>query len=195
MKKLSSLLIIAGVVTILISLFIFILTFYPVLSAEANYKLNQIQPPTKNLEPKDTDFGIVVPKIFANAKIIANVNPFDQKEYQIALTKGVAHAAGTSFPGQLGNVFLFSHSSVNFYEANRYNSIFYLLSKLEKEDEIDLYYKGQKFVYKVIDKKIVGAEAVSYLSGKAEKKALTLMTCWPPGTTLKRLLIIGEIVI
>ena len=194
MKKLSSLFITLGAVSILISLFIFILIFYPVLTAEANYQLNQIKP-SKQLKPKDTDFGIVVPKIFANAKIIANVNPFDQKEYQIALTKGVAHAAGTSFPGQLGNVFLFSHSSVNFYEANRYNSIFYLLSKLEKEDEIDLYYKGQKFVYKVIDKKIVGAEAVSYLSGKAEKKALTLMTCWPPGTTLKRLLIIGEIVI
>jgi sortase A len=63
------------------------------------------------------------------------------------------------------------------------------LGKLEKGDEVNIFYKGQRFVYKVIDKKIVDPEQVEYLTRKTNKEFLTLQTCWPPGTTLKRLLV------
>lgn len=191
MKKYSSALILLGILAIFFSVLVFILTFLPVVKEEVNYSFS----PNQNLpiQPIDKDFGIVISKIKANSKIVANVNPYDQRQYQVALTKGVAHAKGTVFPGETGNIFLFSHSSVNFFEASRYNSIFYLLSKLEKDDEIDLYYKNNKFIYKVTDKKIVGPEAVSYLSGNTQKRVLTLMTCWPAGTTLKRLIILAEL--
>lgn len=131
----------------------------------------------------------MIPKIGANAAVVANVDPYDSRQYQIALTRGIAHARGTVFPGQPGNVFLFSHSSANIIDAGRYNSVFFLLTKLEKDDEIILYYKGEKFRYAVTEKGIVEANAVSYLSPTSEGKTLTLMTCWPPGTTLKRLII------
>ncbi len=196
MKKLSSVLIALGLISIVSAIIIFVATFYPVIMVELNYQLKQTQgglEVKRVIIPKDSDFGIVIPKISANSKVIPNVDPYNNIEYQVALTKGVAHAMGTSLPGYAGNVFLFSHSSVNFYEANRYNSIFYLLDKLEKGDEIDLYYKGGKFKYLVTDKKTVGAEEVKYLSGDGSKKTVTLMTCWPPGTTFKRLLVIGEL--
>src|SRR3989344_3254717 len=194
--KISSVLITVGFISVALAIIIFTVTFYPVILVEVNYQVTQAQGGLnvkKEIAPKDTDFGIVVPKISANVKVIPNVDPYNSSEYQLALTRGVAHALGTSLPGSAGNVFLFSHSSVNFYEANRYNSIFYLLDKLEVGDEIDLYYKGEKFKYLVTDKKIVGAEEVKYLSGDGSKKAVTLMTCWPPGTTFKRLLVIGEL--
>jgi len=54
---------------------------------------------------------------------------------------------------------------------------------------VNIFYKGQRFVYKVIDKKIVDPEQVEYLTRKTNKEFLTLQTCWPPGTTLKRLLV------
>jgi len=160
--------------------------------AEVAYSVRLAVRP-KSITPIDEAFGIVIPKLGANARIIPNVNPYDSSVYQQALTQGVAHATGTVFPGRVGNVFLFSHSSVNFYEANRYNSIFYLLYKLEIGDEINLYYKGEKFVYRVTEKKTVNPKDVSYLTGQTTKKVVTLMTCWPPGTTTKRLLVIAEL--
>ena len=135
---------------------------------------------------------IIIPKLGANAKVIADVDPFDSRVYQRALTKGVAHAKGSAYPGEIGNVFLFSHSSVNFYEAQRYNSIFYLLNKLEPGDEIRVYYQGQPIIYRVSETKIVSSSAVNYLQAGTGESSLTLMTCWPAGTTYKRLLVIAR---
>ncbi len=192
-KNLSNYLMIVGGTIFLAGFLIFFFTFYPVLWQEAKYSLKPIQP-TRPIKPINTDFGIVIPKILANAKVIDNVDPFNSREYQIALTKGVAHAIGTAYPGNVGNNFIFAHSSVDWYIANQYNSVFYLLYKLEKGDKINMYYKKEKFVYKVIEKKYVEANDVSFLNPSSESTSiLTLMTCWPPGTTLKRLIIRAEI--
>ncbi len=183
-----------GIILILFSLTIAGLTFYPMFIAELGYQTRTLvsQYP-QDINPISSDFGIVVPKIGANSRIIANVDPINEKEYQWSLTQGIAHAKGTAFPGQNGNVFLFSHSAANFYEASRFNAIFYLLSKLDKNDEVDLYYKGEKFKYRVSDKKIVDPKDVQYLRGDFNRHTVTLMTCTPPGTSLKRLLVIGEL--
>ncbi len=188
-KKKSKLLIFFGLGMVLAGLGIFFLTFAPVIQEEVRYTVAK----PKVVAPVDTEFGIVIPKIGASAKVIPNVDPYNESAYQWALTKGVAQAKGTALPYQNGNVFIFAHSAGNFYEANRFNAVFYLLTKLEKGDEIDLYYKGTKYQYKVTDKKLVDASDVSYLSGKSPERTLTLMTCWPPGTTLKRLIVIGKL--
>lgn len=176
-----------------LSLFLFI--FFPVLEEEVRYEKSKLtddtQTKTQQLEPQNKDFSIVIPKIGATSPIIKDVNPFNSSVYQQALTKGVAHARGTSYPGKGQNIFLFSHSSQDFYQASRYNSIFYLINKLEKNDTITLYYQGEKHTYKVTEKQIISAEAVQYLK-KTDKETLHLMTCWPPGTTLKRLLVTAK---
>ncbi|HSX18679.1 MAG TPA: sortase [Candidatus Saccharimonadales bacterium] len=195
MKKISSLLIISGLFFVLLGAAVLIGTFLPVIKIETKYQLeknsNNIN---QEIKPIDENFGIIIPKIGANAKVIANVDPNDESKYQNALTMGVAHAKGTALPDvPEGNTFLFSHSSVNFWEATRYNSIFYLLSKLETGDEIQLFYKGQKYTYKVTDKKVVSPSEVSYLQSNGNKKTLTLMTCTPAGTTINRLIITAEL--
>ncbi|OGH03137.1 MAG: hypothetical protein A2798_01770 [Candidatus Levybacteria bacterium RIFCSPHIGHO2_01_FULL_37_17] len=192
MKKLPQILIGAGIILIFSSLVLLIYIFAPVAKVEINYRLNEPKKTISQIKPLDKEFGIVIPKIGANAKIVANVDPYNSNTYQLALTKGVAQARGTALPSQLGNMFLFSHSSVNILEATRYNSVFYLLSKLKKDDEIFVYYKNIRYEYKVIDTKIVDAKDVSYLNPKPGEKTLTLMTCWPAGTTYKRLLIIAR---
>lgn len=195
MKKISSVLVIFGLTLILTSFLVLAFIYLPVFLVEVKY---QVKPSAvsqkKEITPVDDNFGIIIPKISANAKVIANVDPYNSIEYQRVLTKGVAHALGTVFPGQSGNVFIFSHSSADFFNATRYNSIFYLLNKLEKGDEIFLFYQKEKFKYQVIEKKTVESSEVKYLANAGDKKTVTLMTCWPPGTTLKRLIVIGEIV-
>lgn len=166
-------------------------TYIPVLKQEISYKLGKysLTQDIKEVEPVDTSFGILIPKIGANSRIIKNVDPYSSNEYQVALTKGVAHARGSSFPGEPGNIFLFSHSSTDFLNATKYNSIFYLLTKLEKDDSIRLYYQGKEYEYLVKVKKTVDPDAIEYLKGSSEAETLTLMTCWPPGTSIKRLII------
>jgi sortase A len=191
-NKLPQILIGTGLSLILLSLAFFIFIFLPVAKVEINYNFNKPKAGVNQITPIDKDFGIVIPKIGANSKIVPNVDPYDSNIYQRALTKGVAQAKGTASPNQKGNMFLFSHSSANILEAGRYNSIFYLLSKLEKNDEIYIYYKGEKYKYEVTDKKVVDAKNISYLSGKSNEEILTLMTCWPAGTSYKRLIVIAK---
>ena len=155
-------------------------------------RVGMTQSPTTTesvITPKDINAGIVIPKIRANASVVWEVDPYNEKIYQWALTKGVAHAKGSVYPGEIGTVFIFSHSSQDFLTANRYNSVFYLLTKLKKGDEIYLFYKGKPFVYTVTGHVIVKPDAVSLLTKKTSQKELTLMTCWPPGTTLERYIV------
>ena len=141
------------------------------------------------LVPADPEFSIVIPKIGANAKVLPNVDPADDKVYLDALKQGVAHASGTAFPGEEGHIFLFAHSTDYVWNVSTYNAIFYLLNKLEANDEINIFYKGRRHVYKVIKKEIIDPTQVEYLTRKTNKEFLTLQTCWPPGTTLQRMLV------
>lgn len=186
-------LLLAGILLVTSGLTLFLLIFFPVVREEASYLVRSKA--ISEIQPVNRDFSIVIPKIQANAPVISNINPYDASEYQMALTRGVAHASGTAYPGHAGNSFIFAHSSSDWYTANRYNSVFYLLHKLEKEDTIDIYYKGKKYTYEVLNKMLVSPNDISYLSPNINegRSTLTLMTCWPPGTTLKRLLITAQL--
>jgi LPXTG-site transpeptidase (sortase) family protein len=176
---------------IIVALFIPIKTYLPVFKAEVNYQLNKKVTQPKEFSPVDPAFSIIIPKINANAKVIRNVNPYNATEYQRALTKGVAHASGSANPGEPGNVFIFAHSATNWYQANQYNAVFYLLNKLEKGDSIIVYFNNIPYNYSVDEIKFVRPDEINYLSTNLLSNKLTLMTCWPPGTTLKRLIVIA----
>ena len=153
------------------------------LSRTVNGKTEQL------LIPEDPNFSVVIPKIGANARVIAGVDTSNEREYSAALKLGVAQALGTAFPGEGGHIFLFAHSTDYWWNVSTYNAVFYLLGKLEKGDKIDIFYKGQRFVYQMVDSKIVDPSEVEYITRKTNQEFLTLQTCWPMGTTFKRLLV------
>lgn len=146
------------------------------------------------LIPVDTDFSIVIPKIGANARVIPNVDATNPDEYLPALMKGVAHTKGTVFPGMKGNIYLFAHSTDNFWDVGRYNAIFYLLKDVSAGDEVSLFFENVRHNYIVYQTKIVDPDEVSYLihSQQTGKEQLILQSCWPPGTTWKRILVIAQ---
>ncbi|HBP51658.1 MAG: Sortase family protein [Candidatus Shapirobacteria bacterium GW2011_GWE1_38_10] len=178
-----------GYFLVVSAVFILVRTFYPVFSAEVSYQTSKIITKKPEVVPINTDFSIVIPKINVNSGVIKNVDPNNSSEYQKALTKGVAHARGSGLPGFPGNTFIFAHSANSWYQANQYNAIFYLTDKLVVGDEITVYYEGSKYLYTVNEKKIVKSSDISYLTGFTSIQTLTLMTCWPPGTTLNRLVV------
>lgn len=195
MKTIGNILIIAGLV-------ILFPIFWPVLKEEVQYWSDKIggkrysltvdpdfpDPRLEKIIPIDENFGIVIPKINANAPIFANIDPYDPKEFLPVLKNGVAHAKGTGFPGEGRNIYLFAHSTDAFYNVGKYNAIFYLIGKLEDGDEVDIFYNGELYKYFVFEKIVVAPEAIDYLKPEKEE-ILTLQTCYPPGTTLKRLII------
>jgi len=154
--------------------------------------LSQFSQTTEVISPVNTEFGIVIPKISANAPIIANVDADSYDEYIKALQLGVAHALGTAFPGDNGHIYLFAHSTDNILSVGTYNAVFYLLYKLEPGDEVLLFYKGHKYRYSVTGKRVVSPNEIHYLTRASAEEFLTLQTCWPPGTTLQRLLVFAS---
>lgn len=184
---------------VVIGVIILVFVFMPIVAIEVSYntkafvqKVTQ-QTPAPSPTPASKEFGIVIPKIQANAPIVANVDAFNDKAYQAALTKGIAHAKGTSLPDGSGNVFLFAHSAENWLNANKYNAVFYLLYKLEKGDTFSVFYKGKEYVYQLEEKRTVDAEDVEVMKTSTYPRSVTLMTCWPPGTTLQRYIVVGAL--
>lgn len=142
------------------------------------------------LEPVNNDFSIIIEKIGVNAPVIKNVSVSDESKYFEALKKGVAHAEGKSLPGETGNVYLFAHSSIEFWKMGPYATVFNQLRRLEKGDKIHMIYNGAIYNYEVLDKNIVsGFDTTPYESNYNAKSILTLQTCDPPGTTLNRLIV------
>lgn len=185
--SLTSFLFILSFVLAVASFAILWLIYQPIVTQEIKYAV--LKPKSESIKPNSYEFGIVIPKINVNAPVIKNIDSYQANVYQEALSRGVAHAKGTSLPGEVGNIFIFAHSSGNFYQASRYNSIFYLLHKLKSQDKIIIYFKNSQFTYKVINLEYVEPERIDYLSRYKDNEALTLMTCWPPGTTSKRLIV------
>ncbi len=104
------------------------------------------------------------------------------------LKDGVAHYEGTSRPGEGGNIFIVGHSSNYSWVKSDYNSVFALLDKLIRGDQISVYYNGKKYTYEAVDQKVVSPKNVEIIDDTNEEM-LTLMTCWPVGTSLNRLVI------
>lgn len=195
-----------GAALITTSLILALLIYYPVIFQEIKYRLNPgnsdqtvtLQPwkseeDRNQIIPANNEFSIIVPKIGANAKVIQDVDPFNEIEYRQKLSEGVAHAKGSVLPNQKGNTFLFAHSTDTFYNINRYNAVFYLLNKLNAGDEFFIVHKSVVYKYIVKETVIASPDEVGYISGDETKQTATLMTCWPPGTTINRLLVVGEL--
>lgn len=147
----------------------------------------------QTIVPPDTEFSIVIPKIGAASKVFPNVDPSDENAFLPILQEGVAHAQGSVFPGLAGNIYLFSHSTDNFWDVGRYNAVFYLLKDLNRGDEIVIFYQNKRYNYFVTDTKTLDPEDVSLITNaNTGTEQLILQTCWPPGTAWKRLLVFAR---
>ncbi len=204
---------------VLIALTGILFTFYPVISAFSKHAVDNFRgkkyeaapvisttqsfgsllgkpdPNLKVLIPKDPNFSIIVEKIGADAPVIANVDASNKQLYNEALKKGVAHALGTAFPGEPGVTYFFAHSTDTIFNVPRFNAIFYLLKDMEPGDRIVVFFAGKRYDYITTEKKITEPNDVSYFKLKTDEQILVLQTCYPPGTTWKRLLVIARPVI
>lgn len=106
------------------------------------------------------------------------------------LKKSLIQFPGTAVPGRYGNTVIFGHSVLpQFFNPNSYVTIFSTLPTLKKGDEIFVDYNNVKYKYLIEQMIEVYPNDVSILAQRYDDSYLTLITCVPPGTYLKRLII------
>lgn len=175
-----------------------IFSFYPIVKDQFFTKSQKIgfgdllQRTSASDRGLDPYFSIYIPKMNAKANIIPNVDAGNSNAYLEALQDGVAHASGTGFPDQNKLIYLFSHSTDSPLNFARYNAIFYLLRRLEKGDRVIIYFMDEQYEYVVSEKLITNAKDTSWLKDKGIGEYLVLQTCDPPGTSLRRLIVVAK---
>jgi len=139
---------------------------------------------------------VSINKIKVDAPMVWSQSDDDQKMLA-DLEKGLSHFTKTAAPGQNGNAVISGHSSNYVWAKGDYNHIFENLNSLEKGDEVAvriIQHNGRimTFHYHVTDKFITTADDPRVFAD-TPAPSLTLSTCWPIGTNLKRLIIKTEL--
>lgn len=136
---------------------------------------------------------VIIPKINVEIPTDYSQNSTNEADIENALESGVVHYPTTAQPGQKGNAAFFGHSSNNIFNKGKYKFAFVLLHTLVPGDTFYLTNNGKVYVYKVISKNVVPPSQISVLDPVPGQVATaTLITCDPPGTSLNRLIIVGQ---
>ena len=106
------------------------------------------------------------------------------------LKKSLIQYPQTALPGQVGNAVVFGHSVLpQFFNSKNYLTIFSTLYRLNQGDEILVDFDNNHYKYIVDEMFEVKPTDLSVLDQRLDQKNLTLITCSPPGTYLRRLII------
>jgi len=143
---------------------------------------------TKRVEPsKITSYTLSIPKLgIKDATVIIGVED---------LSKSLIQWGGTALPGEFGNAVIFGHSVLPiFFDPKNYMTIFSTLPTLKEKDEIFIYFDGITYKYQVFEMKIIEPADISVLEQKYDDSYISLITCVPPGTYWKRLVVKARLV-
>ncbi|MDO8335380.1 MAG: sortase [Candidatus Saccharibacteria bacterium] len=142
-------------------------------------------------EPK-----LIIPKINVEAPMIYGINPLDNNSVEDHLRDGVVHypiASAASVPGQNGATTILGHSSMDVFDDGKYKFVFVQLSKLDVGDNFYINYQGTRYTYSVTKKEIIDPKDIAKVTPPdSTKPSVILITCDPPGTALRRLLVFAD---
>ncbi len=106
------------------------------------------------------------------------------------LSKSLVHYLPRTLPGEYGNIVIFGHSTLPaLYNPKDYKTVFTYLPSLDNGDKILITAGGVQYQYEVYDMFVVDPDQVSVLQNMTDAAYLTLITCVPPGTYWKRLVV------
>ncbi len=148
------------------------------------------------IDPGSTTAGpenlVIIPKINVEVPVVYDTPSIQEKDIQKGLENGVVHYVTTPNPGEQGNSVVVGHSSNNILNSGKYKFAFVLLNKLEIGDTFSMTKNSKRYTYRIYDKKIVKPTDTSVLGNTDKSATVTLITCDPPGTSINRLIVIGE---
>lgn len=132
-------------------------------------------------------YFITIPKVDLKEAIVSTTD-YD-------LSRHLVHYGGTSLPGEFGNAVVFGHSTLpQLFNEKDYKTIFAKIYKLGVGDDIFANVGGVSYRFKIFSIIVVDPTDSSVFSQNNTNSFLTLVTCTPPGTTWKRLIIKSKLV-
>jgi len=136
----------------------------------------------KKGSPKVSSYTLSIPKIQIDNAYVSTVD----NNVGIHLI----NYQGTSIPGDLGNAVIFGHSTLpQLFNPKDYKTIFANAYKLKVRDKILTHVNGVSYLYKIYSISVVDPSDTSVFSQTFDNSYVTLVTCTPPGTVWKRLVI------
>ena len=149
-----------------------------------NWYPNLVPQPDAEVEEEEKveSYSLSIPKLkIENAEV-------STQDYD--LEKHLVQYLGTSIPGVNGTAVIFGHSTLpQLFNPSNYKTIFANAHILKVGDEIFTNVKGITYKYKIFSIVITDPEDVNILSQSYDHSYLTLVTCTPPGTIWKRLIV------
>lgn len=132
--------------------------------------------------PKVSSYTVSIPKIGIDNAVISTVNR--------DLTNNLVEINTGTTPPQKGNSVVFGHSTLpQLFNPKDYKTIFANAYKLAQGDQILVNVSGKTYTYKIVNIIVVEPEDTSVLAQDFSGSYLTFITCTPPGTVWKRLVI------
>lgn len=133
-------------------------------------------------QPKIPSYMISIPKLKINNATVST------RDNNLAIH--LVNYQGTAVPPKNGNAVIFGHSTLpQLFNPNDYKTIFTNAYQLRVGDEIYANVNGVSFRYRVFNINVVEPTDISIFEQDYSNSYLTLVTCTPPGTTWKRLII------
>lgn len=127
-------------------------------------------------------YFISIPKLNIQNAVVSTVDT--------DLSTHLVNFPGTAIPPAKGNAAVFGHSSLPpLFDPKNYKTIFSTVHTLVIGDSILVTANNLTYKYKIYSISIVEATDTSFLSEDGNESYLTIVTCTPPGTTWKRLII------
>jgi len=110
------------------------------------------------------------------------------------LTRHLVQYFGTFVPGQKGTAIIFGHSTLpQLFNPKDYKTIFANLHKVKIGDNIIVNIGGIEYTYRIFEVTVKDAEDTDIFSQAFDNSYITLVTCYPPGTTWKRLVVRAQL--
>jgi len=136
--------------------------------------------------------SLEIPKIGIKAPLI--IAEDKNKDLNEGLNRGVVIFPDSALPGETGQTIILGHSAPSNWPEINYDTVFSRINELQEKDEIVIYFNNQKYVY-YVDEKIFlekGEELSDDLKNTAD--TLLLISCWPPGKNIQRILIKSKLI-
>ena len=138
--------------------------------------------PPQNQKAQVDSYLLSIPRLkIENAQV-------STRDYDLA--KHLVQYLGTSIPGEQGTTVIFGHSTLpQLFNPKNYKTIFATLHTLGVNDEVFINVNGITYKYKIFSIVITDPEDTNTLSQSFDSSYIALVTCTPPGTIWKRLVV------
>lgn len=131
-------------------------------------------------------YYLSIPKIKVTNAVVSTIDT--------DLSSHLVNFPGTAVPPNKGTAAVFGHSTLpSLFDPNNYKTIFAMAHTLVVGDKILVTANNTQYSYVIYNISIVDPTDTSYLAQETDDSHLTIITCTPPGTIWKRLIIRSKI--